>query len=691
MQFERQKFRNSVRTVWRAFAVCALAAAAFGFLFVASANAQSASMADLFHDVPAYAVIAEEATAEVADEKPIEQENILVTYVEEPNQVAAQPTLRVANQLQQPGGAQGGAPPAASIPPQSIPVRGAEELPSPRVEGNVPLSGWDANVEMRPGPNGRIERLVVRDASLSKVLSLLAQTYHLNIVAANDIDAVISITLRDVALEEALTAILSVANYTWVDQGGIILITSLADTSGLSPSVQGRCIRIFELDFASATVVSEAATTFLSPIGKLTTVSSDPADSRRTREMIVVEDIPQAIERIAEYVAQVDSPPRQVLIEAHIFQVTLRDNQKNGVNFNALARIAGANVNFKTVGFANPTASPASLITIDGTDLDAVIELLQTTNDTKTLGSPKVLVLNQQEAKVHVGRDIGYQTTVTSELQSTQAPQFLQVGVLLTITPRITRDNRVLLTVHPEVSTGEVDLLTQVPNKETTELDTEVMLRDGQGMIIGGLIDEKDITTQNKVPYLGDLWRVGFLFRKSDITKERREVIIAIVPRIQPYAGDYENFEQGELIRAETPLFHGRLCYVDRPFDVHLPDGKRVAKPYIPPPPIRPEFDRTPCNHCESPWPPYYVPQKPYPRQRLVNEQGGYTDEFGEYRDEHGGEYGGGYEGDCAEPGYADPGYGEPLPTGGPAPDYSGYSDEFTSEFDGGAMISDQP
>ena len=69
---------------------------------------------------------------------------------------------------------------------------------------------------------------------------MLAQTYHLNIVAANDIDAVISITLRDVALEEALTAILSVANYTWVNRDGIILITSLTDTGSCSPDVQGR-------------------------------------------------------------------------------------------------------------------------------------------------------------------------------------------------------------------------------------------------------------------------------------------------------------------------------------------------------------------------------------------------------------------------------------------------------------------
>jgi hypothetical protein len=560
----------------------------------------------------------------------------------------------------------------------AAPQGAAETLPPPegdshssptRIEGTLPMTGWDADVDVAPGANGRIDRLVVRDASLSKVLALLAQTYHLNIVAANDVDAVISITLRDVALEEALTAILSVANYTWVSRDGIILITSLTDSAQLPPGVQGRETQIFDLDFVSATVVSEAVTNFLSPIGKMSLVTSDPTDNRRTREMIVVEDIPEALARIGSYIDQVDCPPRQVLIEAHILQVTLKDTQKNGVNFDALFRIAGAKVNIISVPSLasvpipspgvppSPPSVPAVLATIAGHDLQAVIDLLQTTNDTKTLGSPKVLVLNQQQANIHVGEDLGYQTTVTSELQSTQAPQFLQVGVLLDITPRITRDNRVLLHVAPQVSTGAIDPLTQVPNKKTTELTTDVMLNDGEGMVIGGLIDEQAITTESKAPYLGDLWRVGFLFRKSEVTKERKEVIIALLPRIQPYSPDYENFEQGEVVRAATPLFKGPLCYVDRPYEAQLPDGIRVAKPYCPPAAILPKVDRRPCNYCEAPWPPYYVPQKPYPTQHLVDET---TDDF---------------SGDCAPPDAASEF----------VPEYGGY------DATDGSIISDQP
>ena len=504
---------------------------------------------------------------------------------------------------------------------------GGETLPAPRLEGTVPIAGWDmaGDVEIARKSNGNIT-MVVRDASLSRVLSLLAQTYGLNIVASNDIDAIISITLHDVPLEQALTAILSVANYTWVQRNGIILVTSLSDSAQLPADIQGRRIQVFDLDFASAIAVADAVSGLLSPIGKLAVTESSEVDNRRTREMIVVEDLPESLNRIASYIHQVDQPPRQVLMEAHILQVTLKDTDKCGVNLNALLRASGSTIRLGTTGLTDATgaafdaadASPAFLATVAGGDLATVIELLQTTNDTKTLGSPKLLVLNQQEAKIHVGEKIGYQTTVTTELQSTGQPAFLEVGVTLIIVPRITQDNRVLLHVEPKVSTGAFNPVSQAPDEQTTELRTDVMLEDGQGMIIGGLIKEADMTVQSKVPYLGDIWKVGTLFKRSEVTKERVEVIVAIVPRIQPYDAQWQAYEQGELVRAQTPLFGGPLCRSDRPWEPILPDGTRVAKPLIPPPAPWPQIDRT--RDCVTPTPNYYVPRRPYPEQQFFDD-----------------------------------------------------------------------
>ena len=186
----------------------------------------------------------------------------------------------------------------------------------------MPLIGTEPDPDLNLSKNGNgLITLIVRDKSLSQVLALIAQTQNLNIVASNDIDALISITLRDVPIEEALTAILSVANYTWVKRNNIILITSLTDATNLPADVQGRQIQVFDLDFASATVVAETVKNFLSPIGKVSVGISNPTNNRLTQERVVVEDLPESLARIADYIAQVDQPPRQVLIEAHVLQV----------------------------------------------------------------------------------------------------------------------------------------------------------------------------------------------------------------------------------------------------------------------------------------------------------------------------------------------------------------------------------
>ena len=508
-------------------------------------------------------------------------------------------------------------------------TQAAETLPPPRVEGRVPLAGPELGeeFEMSRGSNGMIS-LVVRDKPLSHVLAALAQAHGLNIVASNDIDALISITLHEVPLEEALNAILAVANYTWVKRGNIILITSLNGAANLPPDVQGRQIQVFDLDFASATTVAESVTGFLSPIGKVTVSESDPADNRMTRELVIVEDLPESLARIAGYIAQVDCPPRQVLIEAHILQVTLDDTTRCGVDLHALLRMGSADVNIFSIpslasgvlqgggdlGVPNPLSPPASVATFSSNDLQAVIDMLQTTTDAKSLGSPKVLVLNEQQASLQVGDQLSFRVTTTTETSSLESVQFLDVGVILRITPRITRDGRVLLYVEPEVSSGAINPDSGLPETSRTNLQTNVMLRDGQGMVIGGLIKEIDSVQQSKIPYLGDVKGLGWFFRRSEITKERVEIIVTLVPRIQPYEPCYQAYEQGELVKAGVPLMQGPLCRTDRPWDPILPDGKRVYRSILPWRPVHTR--RLPSIASTSE---YIVTPTPLPQQHFYD------------------------------------------------------------------------
>ncbi|MHC4180337.1 MAG: hypothetical protein ACYSWU_22775, partial [Planctomycetota bacterium] len=167
---------------------------------------------------------------------------------------------------------------------------------------------------------------------------------------------------------------------------------------------------------------------------------------------------------------------------------------------------------------------------------------------------------------------LGYRVITTTETASMQDVKFLDLGVVLEVTPHITRDNQVVMRVRPEVSSGEVNPETTLPEEETTEVETDVLLMDNQGMVIGGLIQEKDSNVQSKIPLLGDIWLIGRLFQRRELEKRRNEIIIALIPRVLPYQPDYQVQHEIETIRAATPLFQGPLCRYPRPWEPSLPD-----------------------------------------------------------------------------------------------------------------------
>ncbi|MCH7687513.1 MAG: secretin and TonB N-terminal domain-containing protein [Planctomycetes bacterium] len=195
--------------------------------------------------------------------------------------------------------------------PQKTPTPGGPKF-------KVPIAGAENPGTVEIASNkGRIS-LIVRDAPIDHVLGLIAQQHGLNIVTSKAVTGQISVTLSDVPLDDALDAILRVNGYTWVRQKNILLITQITGESKVSPVLQGRQLRVFSLNYLSATDVDKVVQGLLSPIGQSFAIESDPLDKLRTREQIVVEDLPEYLRRVEAYISQIDLPPRQVLIEAHI-------------------------------------------------------------------------------------------------------------------------------------------------------------------------------------------------------------------------------------------------------------------------------------------------------------------------------------------------------------------------------------
>ncbi|MGM0487526.1 MAG: type II secretion system protein GspD [Planctomycetota bacterium] len=474
--------------------------------------------------------------------------------------------------------------PATTHSPRNPTTAGdVEQVEVPPPEGHrIPV--WEQPKEGRidlDSQNGRVS-LVVRDAPLNQVLSMLAQKQKCNLVCAEDVSARISIVLNDVTLEHAISAVLATAGYTGTRRNDILHVTSLAAGKDVAPDVQGRQFEVFPLDYAAGSDVDQTIKGLLSSVGQSFFTESSSDNLKKTKDVIVVEDVPPYLARIRDYIQQVDRPPRQVLIEVHVLEVGLEDTQRHGVNFKHVASLLNNTLEFEIAGAANPKASPAFFARVGGGNLEALLECLKSTTDAKTLASPSVLVVDGQEAKIQIGEQLGYRVTTTTETSTMESVDFLDVGVVLTVTPHVSRDSRVLMQVRPKVSSGRINPETELPEEQTKEVETNALLSNSEGMVIGGLIQETDENIQSKIPLLGDLWLVGSLFQRRQLNKKRTEIIVALVPRVLPYAPFQKSRETFEVQRCQTPLFQGPLERGCRPWAPVLPDSTRNPTPLWP-------------------------------------------------------------------------------------------------------------
>ena len=247
------------------------------------------------------------------------------------------------------------APASPPLPTESLQRPGHIE-PAARPEYRIPLTGSERSDRIRLSVRDGLVTLVVREAMLGDVLATLAQTQQLNIVCAAKVDVPISVTMHNVELEDALTSIVSICGCTWTSRGDIVHVTSLGGKESMAPSVQGRRLKVFPLDYVTGEDVSQAIKTMLSPAGSAHVIAQAADNNRRTVESIVVEDLPEFLERIEQYILQMDQPPRQVIIEVHVLQVELEEGCRHGVNFTHMMHVAGQTLDLQVTGFAAPNA-----------------------------------------------------------------------------------------------------------------------------------------------------------------------------------------------------------------------------------------------------------------------------------------------------------------------------------------------
>ena len=148
---------------------------------------------------------------------------------------------------------------------------------------------------------------------------------------------------------------------------------------------------------------------------------------------------------------------------------------------------------------------------------------MQTRGETKVLAAPRIMVLNKQPAEVHLGDQLGYETSTVSQTSTTQTVQFMNVGTQLRLRPFVSSDGVIRMEVHPERSTGQLDA-NGIPQTNTSEVTTNIMVHDGTTIVIGGLMDTEIDKTVQGIPFLMDLPLLGALFRHTTSTTTKQGI-----------------------------------------------------------------------------------------------------------------------------------------------------------------------
>ncbi len=298
-------------------------------------------------------------------------------------------------------------------------------------------------------------------------------------------------------------------------------------------------MRVFPLAYADAEQVKGEVATLLTP--EVGTVRLD----KRSNALIVTE-LPMRMNPIAQLIKAFDSRHRQVYLEATIVQVTLKDQFDAGIEWQWLSETSQTDFPDLNIVNALPIASdvsnPIKMIigTIAENDVTATIKALHNFGDTEILSSPHIAVMNNEEAKILVGRREAFITSTVTQAQSTattaEAVQFVDVGVKLYVTPTINEAGDVVMKIRPEVSSVASTLKTAsgniIPIVETSEAETKVMVKNGVTLVIGGLMKDETTKSRQRVPLLGEIPLLGALFRNTSDRIQKTELVILVTPKV---------------------------------------------------------------------------------------------------------------------------------------------------------------
>jgi type II secretory pathway component GspD/PulD (secretin) len=364
----------------------------------------------------------------------------------------------------------------------------------------------------------------VKNTPLDKVLRTLASESNKSLVFGDEVKGSVSISVKDLEYEKAIDAILRPTTYRAEHSKDATIIRTVKDSRGF---------RQFRLNYIDASTIKAN----LVDIAKDAQITVDPF----TNSVFVVDAV-ESLNYMEKVIHTVDKLPRQVEVEAAIADVEHSDGFDSGTNFatsvhnlrNGRDPIVNDISGTRISPFdQNAPSNKGFFVGLSWDSVNLIIGLLKQKTKLTLLARPRIVALNDTEAKIVIGGQLGYKTKIfAGQGQVMEDVKFLTVGTQLTIKPHITENDDIVMYIRPEISDGSLDQQTQVPTTKTTNTETKVVAKNGQTIVLGGLLRDRTELVETKIPVLADLPFIGFLFRGKQETSGKSEIVIMLSPRI---------------------------------------------------------------------------------------------------------------------------------------------------------------
>ncbi|MBI4355351.1 MAG: secretin and TonB N-terminal domain-containing protein [Candidatus Omnitrophica bacterium] len=403
-----------------------------------------------------------------------------------------------------------------------------------------------------------------KDADIQNVLRILSYKSGMNIIAGPDVQGLVTIRLSDVPWEQALDMILKTYGLAYSREANVIRVTTLENLEQEQLATE-----VFPLNYAKAKDVPDTIKEMLTDRGKV------KYDERAN--LLVVTDIPTNLFKIKQVVERLDQRTPQVRIEAKIIETKLTNDENLGIKWGSASAnhvsVTGPIVDttfplgttatlgglgkafiptFKSIVQSSATAGATT--TLSGGEWNAIpggaggfkfgtLSLFQTAivldaiavrADTHVVSNPTVVTLNNQEAKVHVGETFNipiYERNASTGSIEVTGYKERPIGTTIAVTPHVNPQGDIIVDLHPQIASAASSFddfgNIKVPRFDEQDVKTQVMIRSGETVAIGGLVKRNTTKTRTKVPFLGDLPLIGLAFsHTADSLKEQRDILI---------------------------------------------------------------------------------------------------------------------------------------------------------------------